>query len=181
MAIKLKIAKTGEGKNGKGIFPRDPIVRTSLIAFVTLSILIVGVFSYVYVYYDRAIEKRFSSPVFSNSAKIYALPKMLRPGQKAEARTIAAELRHAGYSDGSAQSPMGSYRLLRDSIEIRPGPESYHSPDPARIVVHEGKIESITSRGSDLSAYELEPQHPQSHGRRGHVDRGPPLLRAQRC
>ncbi len=158
MAIKLKIPKaTDPGKKGKGIFPRDPVVRASLITFLTLSILIVGAFSYVYVYYDRAIEKRFSSPVFSNSAHIYALPKMLRPGQKAEARAIAAELRHAGYSENSV-SPLGSYRLLRDGIEITPGPESYHSPDPARIVLHDGKIESITSRGSDLSAYELEPQ-----------------------
>jgi penicillin-binding protein 1B len=159
VAIKLKIPKTGSnGKQGKGIFPRDPIVRASLIAFLTLSMLVVGAFSFFYVKYDRAIEKRFSSPVFNNSARIYALPKMLRPGQKAEAHAIAAELRHAGYSDKDTGSPLGSYRLLRDGIEITPGPESYHSPDPARIVLREGKIQSITSRSSDLSAYELEPQ-----------------------
>jgi penicillin-binding protein 1B len=159
VAIKLKIPKaSGTGKNGQRAFPRDPVVRASLIAFFTLSMLIVGAFSYFYVKYDRAIEKRFSSPVFSNSAHIYALPKTVRPGQKAEVHAIAAELRHAGYSEKEGQSPLGSYRLLRDGIEITPGPESYHSPDPARIVLREGKIDSITSRGSELSAYELEPQ-----------------------
>jgi len=159
VAIKLKIPKaSSKGKNGKRAFPHDPVVRASLIAFFTLSMLIVGAFSYFYVKYDRTIEKRFSSPVFSNSARIYALPKTIRPGQKAETHAIAAELRHAGYSEKDGQSPLGSYRLLRDGVEITPGPESYHSPDPARIVVHEGRIESITSRGSDLSAYELEPQ-----------------------
>ncbi len=194
MAIKLKIPKaSGKGKNGKGAFPRDPVVRASLIAFFTLSILIVGTFSYFYVKYERAIVKRFSSPVFSNSARIYALPKTVRPGQKAEARAIAAELRHAGYSEKEGQSPLGSYRLLRDGLEITPGPESYHSPDPARIVVREGKVETITSRGSDLSAYELEPQlitalfDAEQRSKRQlvkydeipKINRRPPLLRAQ--
>ena len=69
MAIKLKIPKASTTrKNGKRAFPRDPVVRASLIAFFTLSILMVGAFSYFYVKYDRAIEKRFSSPVFSNSS-----------------------------------------------------------------------------------------------------------------
>jgi penicillin-binding protein 1B len=159
VAIKLKIPKANGNKGkSKGVLPRDPVIRASLIAFLTLAMLVVGVFSYFYVKYDRIIEKRFSSPIFSNSARIYAIPKSVRPGEKTEARTIAAELRHAGYSDKDSQSPMGSYRLMTNGIEITPGPESYHSPDPARIVVQDGKVQSITSRGSDLSAYELEPQ-----------------------
>jgi hypothetical protein len=40
--------------------------------------------------------------------------------------------------------------LLRDGIEITPGPESYHSPDPARIVLREGKIDSITVAAAAL-------------------------------
>jgi penicillin-binding protein 1B len=138
--------------------PRDAVVRAILIVFLTLSILVVGAFSYFYVKYDRVIVKRFSSPVFSNSAHIYAAPKVIRPGQPVPAKTIAAELRHAGYAEKSDQSKMGSYRLVNDGIEITPGPESYHSPDPARIVMHDGKVASITSRGTDLAAYELEPQ-----------------------
>jgi penicillin-binding protein 1B len=159
VAIKLKIPKAnGNRRKSKGVFPRDPIIRASLIAFLTLAMLVVGVFSYFYVKYDRLIQKRFSSPIFSNSARIYAIPKSVRPGQKMDARTIAQELRHAGYSDKDGQSPMGSYRLMTNGIEITPGPESYHSPDPARIVLANGKVDSITSRGSELSAYELEPQ-----------------------
>ena len=75
-----------------------------------------------------------------------------------DTREIAADLRHAGYSDREGGSPLGSYRLLKDGIEITPGPESYHSPDPARIVVRGAKVQEITSRGNELSAYELEPQ-----------------------
>ena len=159
MAIKLKIPKPKTaGKGSKGILPRDPVVRASLIAFATLAIAIVGVFSYFYVKYDRVIEKRFSSPVFANSARIYAIPKTIRPGEVMDTREIAADLRHAGYSDREGGSPLGSYRLLKDGIEITPGPESYHSPDPARIVVRGAKVREITSRGNELSAYELEPQ-----------------------
>jgi len=72
--------------------PRDPVVRAVLIIFVTLAILVVGAFSYFYVKYDRVIVKRFSSPVFSNSAHIYAIPKVVRPGQTLQAHTIAARL-----------------------------------------------------------------------------------------
>jgi penicillin-binding protein 1B len=158
VAIKLKIPKTTGPVQGFGVLPRDPVVRAILIVFFTLAIVVVGVFSYFYVKYDRVIVKRFSSPVFSNSAHIYATPKVIRPGQAVPAKAIAAELRHAGYSEKSEQSKMGSYRLMNDGIEITPGPESYHSADPARILMRDGKVVSITSRCSDLAAYELEPQ-----------------------
>ena len=158
MAIKLKIPKSSSKSNGNSRLPRDPVIRVALLVFVALALVVVTSFSYFYVKYDRVIEKRFRSPLFSNSAKIYARPRSLRPGEKADAREIAAELSRAGYSDSSSQSPIGSYVLFGDGIEITPGPESYHSPDPARIVIRSGKIDSITSRGNDLSAYELEPQ-----------------------
>ena len=140
------------------MIPRDPVVRTVLAIFLALALLVIGGFSYFYVKYDRVIAKRFSNPIFSNSAHIYAIPKTVRPGQTLQAKAIAADLRHAGYSENTDTSPMGSYHLLKDGIEITPGPESYHSPDPARITVQNGKVDSITSRGSELSAYELEPQ-----------------------
>ena len=159
MAIKLKIPKTPvSSRKDTGVIPRDPVVRTVLAIFLALALLVIGGFSYFYVKYDRVIAKRFSNPIFSNSARIYAIPKTVRPGQTLQAKAIAADLRHAGYSENTDTSPMGSYHLLKDGIEITPGPESYHSPDPARITVQNGKVDSITSRGSELSAYELEPQ-----------------------
>jgi penicillin-binding protein 1B len=159
VAIKLKIPKTPTpGKKSAAVIPRDPVVRAVLAVFLLLALLVIGGFSYFYVKYDRVIAKRFSNPIFSNSARIYAIPKTVRPGQTLQAKAIAADLRHAGYSENTDTSPMGSYHLLKDGIEITPGAESYHSPDPARITVQNGKVDSITSRGSELSAYELEPQ-----------------------
>src|SRR6202051_2101623 len=103
MAIKLKIpasrsgAQSGSrrGKSGgkAGLLGRDPVVRIALILFLSLSLLIVGFFSYWYVKYDRIIEQRFRGPAFSTSAKILAAPHLGRVGAKVTTSEIAAELR----------------------------------------------------------------------------------------
>ena len=82
----------------------------------------------------------------------------MRDGETIAAREIAAELQRAGYSEKEGESKLGSFRVSKDGIEITPGPESYHSPEPARISIHDGQVDEISSNGSDLSAYELEPQ-----------------------
>jgi penicillin-binding protein 1B len=138
--------------------PRDPVLRAGLIVFLLLAVTFTVLFSYFYVKYDRIIEKRFRTPVFSNSAKIYALPRTVREGEKIAAKEIAADLRRAGYSDKEGQSQLGSFHLVKDGIEVTPGPESYHSPELAQISVEDGVIAKITSKGNELSAYELEPQ-----------------------
>jgi len=160
VAIKLKIPGAGRGKrSGKGLMSRDPIVRAALLAFLTLSLVVVGFFSYWYVKYDRIIEQRFRDPVFTNSAKIYAGPRVMRVGTSFTIREIASELRHAGYSEKDGDSRLGSYHVKSGSIEVVPGPESYHSPEPATITVADGKVSKIVSRSAgDLAAYELEPQ-----------------------
>src|SRR5258706_5734057 len=138
---------------------RDPIVRAALLAFLTLSLVVVGFFSYWYVKYDRIIEQRFRDRVFTNSAKIYAGPRVMRVGTSFTIREIASELRHAGYSEKDGDSRLGSYHVKSGSIEVVPGPESYHSPEPATITVADGKVSKIVSRSAgDLAAYELEPQ-----------------------
>ncbi len=138
--------------------PRDPVLRAALVAFLLLAVSFTVVFSYFYIKYDRIIEKRFKTPVFANSAKIYALPRVVRDGEKIEAREIASQLRQAGYSDKDGESKLGTFHLVKGGIEITPGSESYHAPEPARISIEDGQVSQITSRGADLSAYELEPE-----------------------
>ena len=155
MAIKLKLPKINMTRKG---LARDPVVRIALTVFVVLATVAGGIFTYYYVHYDRIIDQRFKGPVFSNSAKIYAISRAVRVGQRIDSKEIAAQLRRAGYSDKDGQSVMGSYRLLRDGIEINPGPDSYHSPEPASIHIQRGQVGSITGKSGDLAAYELEPQ-----------------------
>jgi penicillin-binding protein 1B len=159
VAIKLKIPKSKSSETGARRFiSRDPLIRTALIVFIVLAASVGGVFSYYYVKYDRIIDARFKGQVFSNSAKIYAIPHAVRVGEKLEPKQIAAELREAGYSDKDGDSVMGSYHLVKGGIEIDPGPQSYHSPEPATIHVTAGQVDSIAAKSGDLDAYELEPQ-----------------------
>src|SRR5271154_6703448 len=165
MALKVKIpAARSNGQNGKkrgkgGLLSRDPIVRVALLGFLSLSLLVVGFFVFWYVKYDRIIEQRFRGPVFASSAKIFAAPQVAKVGMKLTVPEIAAELRHAGYSEKEGESPLGSYRQHGGSIEVLPGPESYHSPEPATITVVDGAVSDIDSRSAGaLAAYELEPQ-----------------------
>src|ERR1700722_3909819 len=97
VTIKIRIPKAG-GENGQGIrwLPRDPIVRAALIVFLVIAVSFTAFFSYYYIKYDRIIERRFRTPVFANSAKIYALPKIVREGQKMDVREIGGGLRRPG-------------------------------------------------------------------------------------
>jgi len=161
MAIKLKIPGAGRGGGGQKSRPRlkDPLVRYALTGFVSVALAVIGVFAYWYVKYDRIIEQRFRGPVFATSAKIYADPQALRIGSKYSLSEIAAELRRAGYSQKEGESPLGSYRVHAAMIDVLPGPESYHSPEPATITVTDGAVSEITSRtAGELEAYELEPE-----------------------
>jgi penicillin-binding protein 1B len=160
VTIKIRIPKGSGEQAGKGSrwVPRDPILRAALVLFLILAVACTAFFSYFYIKYDRIIEKRFRTPVFANSAKIYAVPRVVREGEKIDAREIAADLRRAGYSDQEGQSKFGTFHVGSGGIDITPGPESYHSPEPARIAFSDGQISRISSRGTELSAYELEPQ-----------------------
>ncbi|HXZ41977.1 MAG TPA: PBP1A family penicillin-binding protein [Terriglobales bacterium] len=158
MALKIRIPKRSSGaKAAKGVASRDPVIRIALCAFVILAVGISGWFSYYYIKYDRIIGQRFSGQVFSSSAEIYARPRSVKIGEDIAARDIVAQLQRAGYADNNS-SPLGSYRLLNGGIEIKPGPQSYHSPEPATIRIQDGVVSSISGKSGPLEAYELEPQ-----------------------
>jgi penicillin-binding protein 1B len=161
MAIKVKIptARSGGRRRRNAALARDPIVRVALITFLSLSLAVLGFFAFWYVKYDRIIEQRFRGPVFASAAEIFAAPQLVRVGLKMTVPEIAAQLRHAGYAEKEGESPLGSYRVRGSTIEVSPGPESYHSPEPATITVADGTVSAINSRSAgELEAYELEPQ-----------------------
>jgi penicillin-binding protein 1B len=158
VAIRLRIPKARPA-GSPGLAPKDPVVRYALVGFLSLSVVVLGFFAYWYVKYDRIIEEKFRGPVFSTSAKIYSSPPVVRIGAKFTVSQIAAELRRAGYGEKEDESPLGSFHPHPGAIEVLPGPESYHSQEPATITVSNGTVSTITSRSSgELQAYELEPQ-----------------------
>jgi penicillin-binding protein 1B len=130
------------------------------IAAGAVCLLCLCVFGFYWFKYKGIVDERLQHPLFEDTAKIYAAPHEVRPGQKLTAREVAAELRNAGYStDGEGKpSPMGTYAAGPEAVTVHPGPQSYHSQDGATISFTEGTVSQVTGdHGQQLAAYELEP------------------------
>jgi penicillin-binding protein 1B len=128
--------------------------------FAAGALLVLGVGGYYYIKYQSIVDERLKQPLFVNTAKIFAAPREVRPGQKLSAHLISNELREAGYTaEGASQtSQLGTYSEAGQSITVRPGPQSYHAQDGATIHVSAGVVESIMDdHGQPLASYELEP------------------------
>jgi penicillin-binding protein 1B len=135
-------------------------LRIALIAVAAVAVVGASVFTYFYFTYQHVVDERLKQPIFANTAKIFAAPREVRPGQKLTVRLIANELREAGYSaDGAAQpSQLGTYSQGAGSITVHPGPQSYHAQDGATIYIGSGVVQSISDdHGEALASYELEP------------------------
>ena len=159
MPIKLKIPRFRNTKGAPGRLS-NPLVKLALAIVVLMGCTAIGVFTYYDIKYERMVERRMRGPIFANAAKIYALPKVVHTGDKLTAHTIAAQLRRAGYTEGS-DSPLGTFRLIKSGIEISPGPASYHSQEAALVRISDGRVEKIITaddKREELAAYELEPQ-----------------------
>ncbi len=158
MAIKLKIPTTSAAS-------RNPLLRIAVATALIFGFLFFAVFAFYYVRYDRIISAKMSGQIFSTSAKIYARPVSVHPGDHLAPAQIATRLRRAGYldADGGADAPMGTFRMIAGGIEVMPGPESYHSTEGARILTGpDGSVARIlgvgASSGADLDSYALEPE-----------------------
>jgi penicillin-binding protein 1B len=155
MAIKFKFAMP------KGPHPRLKLALGIALAAVALVAIIgLSVFGYFYIKYKSVVDERLKQPLFANTAKIFAAPREVRPGQKLSVRVLSNELRSAGYSpDGDSNlSQLGTYSERAESVTVRPGPQSYHSQDGAVIHISQGVVDSIADdHGQPLSSYELEP------------------------
>jgi penicillin-binding protein 1B len=155
MALKIKFLMP-TGKHALA----TQILRLGLLAFVFVDLVFLAVFGFFYIKYQHVVNDRLKQPIFANTAKIFAAPREVRPGQKLTVRLIADELHASGYSaDGASQtSEMGTYKQGAQTITVRPGPQSYHAQDGAAIRIGAGVVQSITDdHGQPLSSYELEP------------------------
>jgi penicillin-binding protein 1B len=155
MALKIKLARP-RGKDSLSSL----LLRVVLVAAVVCACVFAAFTAYFYFKYQGIVDARLKEPLFANTAKIFAAPREVRPGQKFSIHLIAEELRDAGYTgDGSSQtSQMGTFSEGALTITVRPGPQSFHAPDPATIHISGGVVSSINdSHGQALSSYELEP------------------------
>ncbi len=177
MAIKLKLpdsrpavrgapkGRTRPAKGKAGQTQRfslaDPLVKLFIAGFAIAGIVFMTTFVYYYVKYERIVDRRMAGPIFTNAAKIYARPQTVSVGDKTDEAEIAAQLRRAGYTQEAkdSDSPIGHFRVSSHSIQITPGPESFHGSGNALISFENGRVSSISAAGNEnADAYELEPE-----------------------
>ncbi len=158
MAVKIKLPYFVAPSGSHTLLRR--LLALSLLVVLVVAAVGASVFGYYYVKYEHIVDDRLARPLFENTAKIYAAPRQVRPGQKLSARALAQDLHAAGYTeDGSGPaSPLGTYALNQESITIHPGPQSYHAPENATITFDRGTVSQITGASSEpLASYALEP------------------------
>lgn len=167
MAVKLKFGNSRNASNQPGSSGHH-LLRILLIAVLVFVVVGASVCTYYYLKYQQIVDERLASgSPFASQAQIYAAPREVRVGQHLTASFIAQDLRRAGYN---ANPQLGTFVLSGDSIQIKPGPQSYHSTDGATITTgqtaggdgtteSEPVVQSITAdNGAPLAAYQLEPQ-----------------------
>jgi penicillin-binding protein 1B len=173
MAIKLKLGSKGNSQQ-QGV--RHRVLRGFVLVILVCLILGTVVFGYDYFKYEKIVDDRLAAgPIFANTEQVYAAPREVRVGQHLTAQFIAQDLLRAGYN---ANPQLGTFELRGDSIQIKPGPQSYHNTDGATITTgsnaaadagsadapiltnaSDSEVESITAdNGAALAAYQLEPQ-----------------------
>jgi penicillin-binding protein 1B len=153
MPVKLKLGNRSKSRSTFG----GTLLRGVLLLALGCAILFACIFGVLYFKYQKVVDDRLASgPLFANSAQIYSGSREVRPGQHLTAGTIARELKSAGYN---TNNDLGTFQLSGDSIQIKPGPQSFHSTDGATIATEDGVVTSITAEnGASLQGYKLEPQ-----------------------
>jgi penicillin-binding protein 1B len=152
MPVKLKI-----GPNAPKVGFLSHTLRFFIACALFVILIGIAIFAYYYHDYEQIVDARLAAgPLFASVAQIYAAPREVRTGQHMSTDAIAYSLRSAGYN---VNPQLGTYDLRGNTISIKPGPQSYHSPDGATITTESGDVVSITAEnGAALRAYQLEPQ-----------------------
>ena len=134
-------------------------------AGIAVFLVAVGTFIYFYVRFSRVIDARLSGDVFNNTSLVFAAPTPVFVGEAITTEDVAARLRKGLYAEYDGGSQVGTYRLVGNRLEIRPGTASFFQNDsfkegPAVLEFTNGQIASITSLSDSarLDSYKLEPE-----------------------
>ena len=57
-------------------------LRVGLVTFAACVLVFFSIFGFFYIKYRHIVDDRLKEPIFANTAKIYAAPREVRPGQK---------------------------------------------------------------------------------------------------
>jgi len=143
MPLKLKLGKPAIPSRGS-----HRLLRVFVLTLLICMLVAACVFGGFYYKYQRIVDDRLAAgPIFATVSQIYAAPREVRVGQRLTVYFIAQDLRRAGYN---VNPQLGTFTLSGNSIEIKPGPQSYHSTDGATIAT--GPSDSAPAAASDTTA-----------------------------
>ena len=140
---------------------RRPAFRIALAAVAVCLIVLIVVVTSFYLKYSHIVDERIRRPIFNEPAQIYARPSRINVGAKWTPAAVLAELRSSGYTPIGAgvHSGPGVFSQHGATLQITPGPASYHPGQNATIHFSAGQVDRVTgSNGESLLYYELEPQ-----------------------
>ena len=117
-----------------------------LISFITASATVL----YFYVEYSRIIDRRLSGEVFKNTARIYATPYRIYPGQKLTAEAVTGHLQKAGFETADkGMTTDGVYEVTPNRVVIRPA-----AGDPLRLDFQKDRLARIVRINEKAEAEE---------------------------
>jgi len=82
MALKVRLQKPKFKLSWPKLSWSSWLVRGVIAAVLLFGIIGFSVFTHYYNKYARIVDERLKQPLFANTAKIYAAPREVRPGQK---------------------------------------------------------------------------------------------------
>ncbi len=126
-----------------------------------LLLVAVGMGTYYWISYGRMIDQRLSGHIQQTTARIYAAPMRIYPGEALTLADMANHLQRAGYSELDISGTPGRYVLHGNEIEIRPSVDSIFGARNRLLVdFSSGQIQRIRSMdgGAALDSAEVEPE-----------------------
>jgi penicillin-binding protein 1B len=95
--------------------------KVLLAVFIFSLIAASGVTLYYYNYYSRIIDRRLEGEIFKRTARIYATPYRIYPGQRLRSDAVIARLQRAGFeTPDKADLAEGTYELDGNRLTIHP-------------------------------------------------------------
>jgi penicillin-binding protein 1B len=102
-------------------FFRSPLFKVLLSVCLFFSIGTSAVVLYYYNYYSKVIDRKLSGEIFKNTARIFAAPYRIYPGQKLSPDEVVMRLQRAGFDNADkGGSDEGAYQVSGTRITVKP-------------------------------------------------------------
>jgi penicillin-binding protein 1B len=100
---------------------RKPVFKIALATFLFICIGTSAVVLHYYSYYSRMIDRKLNGEIFKNTARVYAVPYHIYPGQRIAPDIVISRLQRAGFEPvGATNGGDGKYEVANNRITIRP-------------------------------------------------------------